>query len=144
MPGSVEQSMLHELGAKSLTERAGTRTHALKARPGTYVIEVSSKLDRAAVNHAIDAIYRHAGPGGPQRVLFWEAGPDVDYDRDVLGYYENSPHKDGPQPAEVAVVTNSRAIRMVVAATAIGFRLMTGRRLKVYASLPEALTEPPA
>lgn len=136
------RSPLDELGPRQLAAREGSRVHTLSARPGTYVIEVSGKLDRALVMHALDAVYRHAGATGPRRVVFWEAAP-IDYDADVLGYYEDNPHKDAPMPDEVAVVTNNRMIRMVVGATAIGFRMFTGRRLRVYPDLPTAFAETP-
>ncbi len=137
----ADPELLDELGATTLAEQSGTRVHSLGERPGTYVIAVTGTLDREVVTAAISAIYDHAGAAGPKRVVFWEAAPGVSYERDVLEYYENNPHKDSPQPQEVSVVTTNRMIRMVVSATAIGFRVFTGRRLRAYTDLREALTE---
>lgn len=84
-----------------------------------------------------------ATPVRPGRGASCSGRPPIDYDADVLGYYEDNPHKDAPMPDEVAVVTNNRMIRMVVGATAIGFRMFTGRRLRVYPDLPTAFAETP-
>jgi hypothetical protein len=129
-----------ELGPRVLASREGSRVHTLSARPGTYVLELRGKLERATIIHALDAVYGHAGHQGPRRVIFWEADA-IDYDGDLLRYYEDNPHKDAPLPEEVSVVTTNRMIRMVVGATAIGFRMFTHRRLRVYPDLPAALAE---
>ena len=53
-----EEKLLLSLGQVTLDERDGTRVHALRGRPGTYVIAVFGKLGQGNVGHSIAAIYR--------------------------------------------------------------------------------------
>jgi hypothetical protein len=133
-----EEALLRELGVITLDERDGTRVHALRERPGTYLIAVFGRLQRDNLGASMTAIYEHVGPDPLDRVLFWALTPSVSYDRGLVTYYEDNPHKSAPLPQEVAVVTSNRMIRMVVLASAVGFRVFTGRRLRAYETIHEA------
>jgi hypothetical protein len=135
-----EEELLRKLGQITLDQRDGTRVHALRHRPGTYVIAVFGTLGQENVGQSMAAIYQHVDGGTLERVLFWALESGISYDRDLLKYYENNPYKSAPQPREVAVVTSNRMLRMVVAASAVGFRMFTGNRLRAYENLHQALT----
>jgi hypothetical protein len=134
-----EELLLRKLGQITIDQREGTRVHALRERPGTYIIAVFGSLGQENVTQSMTAIHEHAANGSLERVLFWALTASVSYDRDLLKYYENNPHKSAPLPREVAVVTSNRMLRMVVAASAVGFRMFTGNRLRAYENLHEAL-----
>lgn len=134
-----EQQLLRELGQVTLDEREGTRVHALDRRPGTYVIAVFGTLDKHNLAHSMTAIHQHVDGGALDRVLFWAMTSGVGYDRDLVNYYEHDPNKGAQLPKEVAVISSNRMIRMVVLASAVGFRVFTGGRLRAYENLHEAL-----
>jgi hypothetical protein len=137
-----EEELLRKLGQIMIDQREATRVHALRERPGTYVIAIFGTLGQENVTQSMTAIYEHLGGDTLDRVLFWGLTASISYDRSLLTYYENNPHKSAPLPREVGVVTSNRMIRMLVAASAVGFRMFTHNRLRAYENLHQAFADP--
>jgi hypothetical protein len=135
----ADHATLHELGAKLLIDSRSAKAYAVPKRERNYVIAAHDRLGLADLREAMTVVYDHAGERGPARILFWESSTCTGFDRDVLEFYKEERFKDAPQPDEVAVVTNSRLISMVVSATGIGYRLFTKRQLKVYDDIAAAI-----
>ena len=70
-------------------------------------------------------------------VLFVEGHDLVTCDRSVLTFYERDVKRT--MPRRVAVVIRKPMFRMVVRATALGFRMVNGTNLDVFETLDEAL-----
>ena len=139
MSVDADHATLHELGAKLLIDSRSAKAYAVPKRERNYVIAAHDRLALADLREAMTVVYDHAGARGPARILFWESSTCIGFDRDVLEFYKEDRFKDAPQPDEVAVVTNSRLISMVVSATGIGYRLFTKRQLKVYDNIAAAI-----
>ncbi len=139
MSVDADHATLHELGAKLLIDSRSAKAYAVPKRERNYVIAAHDRLGLADLREAMTVVYDHAGERGPARILFWESSTCTGFDRDVLEFYKEERFKDAPQPDEVAVVTNSRLISMVVSATGIGYRLFTKRQLKVYDDIAAAI-----
>jgi hypothetical protein len=135
----ADHAALLELGATSLSDCRSAKAYLVPSRERTYVVAAHDRLTLVDLREAMTAVYDHAGDRGPARILFWESSTSKGFDRDVLEFYKEDRFKDAPQPDEVAVVTNSRLINMVVSATGIGFRLFTKRQLRVYDDLAAAI-----
>lgn len=139
MSVDADHATLHELGAKLLIDSRSAKAYVVPERDRNYVIAAHDRLGLVDLREAMTVVYDHAGERGPARILFWESSTCTGFDRDVLEFYKEERFKDAPQPDEVAVVTNSRLISMVVSATGIGFRLFTKRTLKVYDDIAAAI-----
>jgi hypothetical protein len=136
---SEAHQQLVELGASLMSDCDSAKAYLLSDQDRAYVLAAHDRLTRADLRDAMTVIYDHAGERGPARLLFWESPTSKGFDRDVLEFYKEERFKDAPQPDEVAVVTNSRVISMVVSATGIGFRLFTKRQLRVYDDITAAI-----
>lgn len=134
-----DHAILHELGARLLIDSRSAKAYEVPKRERNYVIAAHDRLTLDDLREAMTVVYDHAGAPGPARILFWESSTCKGFDRDVLEFYKEDRFKDAPQPDEVAVVTNSLLISMVVSATGIGFRLFTKRQLKVYDDIAAAI-----
>jgi hypothetical protein len=137
---AADHTTLLDLGASLLIDCRSAKAYALSKQARAYVLAAHDRLTRTDLREAMTVVYDHAGERGPARILFWESSTCTGFDRDVLEFYKDDRFKDAPQPDEVAVVTNSRLISMVVSATAIGFRLFTKRQLKVYDDIAAAIS----
>lgn len=139
MTAEADHQRLLELGARPLIDCRSAKVYSLPAQDRAYVLAAHERLNRADLREAMIAVYDQAGERGPARVLFWESSTCTGFDRDVLEFYKEERFKDAPQPDEVAVVTASKLVSMVVSATAIGFRLFTRRQLRVYEDIAAAI-----
>jgi hypothetical protein len=147
----ADHATLLELGGHLLIDSRSAKAYLVPARGpfgalaalggarGTYVVRAHERLTLPDLREAMTFVYDHAGERGPARVLFWESSTSKGFDRDVLEFYKDERFKDAPQPDEVAVVTSSRVINMVVSATGLGFRLFTKRQLRVYDDIATAI-----
>jgi hypothetical protein len=139
MSADADHATLLELGAKPLIDCRTAKAYLVPSRGRTYVVAAHDRLTLADLREAMTFVYDHAGEHGPTRILFWESSTSKGFDRDVLEFYKEDRFKDAPQPDEVAVVTGSKVINMVVSATGIGFRLFTKRQLRVYDDIAAAI-----
>lgn len=135
----ADHNALLELGAERLADCRSAKAYAVLSRDRTYVVAAHDRLTLDDLREAMTVVYDHAGERGPARILFWESSTSKGFDRDVLEFYKEDRFKDAPQPDEVAVVSNSRVINMVVSATGLGFRLFTKRQLRVYDDIAAAI-----
>ena len=135
----ADHATLLDLGGHLLVDSRSAKAYLVPARGRTYVVRAHDRLTLPDLREAMTVVYDHAGERGPARILFWESSTSKGFDRDVLEFYKEERFKDAPQPEEVAVVTRSRVINMVVSATGIGFRLFTKRQLRVYDDIAAAL-----
>jgi hypothetical protein len=135
----ADHATLLELGARLLTDCRSAKAYIVASRGRTYVIAAHDRLTLVDLREAMTVVYDHAGERGPARLLFWESSTSKGFDSDVLEFYKEPRFKDAPQPDEVAVVTGSRVINMVVSATGLGFRLFTKRQLRVYDDIAAAI-----
>ncbi|MGE0788791.1 MAG: hypothetical protein AB7S26_24170 [Sandaracinaceae bacterium] len=76
-------------------------------------------------------VYAHADP--PEEIAFVEAEDIHRFDRSILTYYERDRRT---MPGKVSVVARRPLTRVVVRATSLGFRAITGVSLALYDSLP--------
>jgi hypothetical protein len=135
----TDHATLLGLGARFLSDCGTARAYLGPGESHTYVVAVFDRLSLDDLREAMTLVYDQAGEAGPRRLLFWETSRSKGFDRDVLDFYKDERFKHAPQPDEVAVVTGSRVIRMVVAATGIGYRLFTGNNLRVYPDIEAAV-----
>ena len=139
MSPDADHDRLLEMGARHLIETKSAQAYALPSQERTYVLAARDRLSLDDLREAMTVVYDAAGDAGPRRLLFWETKASKGFDRDVLDFYKENRFESAPQPDEVAVVTGSRVVRMVVKTTGIGFRLFTGRNLRVYESIEAAV-----
>ncbi len=139
MSVDADHATLLEFGAKLLIDSRSAKAYFVPSRGRTYVVAAHDRLTLVDLREAMTIVYDHAGERGPARILFWESSTSKGFDRDVLEFYKEDRFKDAPQPDEVAVVTGSKVINMVVSATGLGFRLFTKRQLKVYDDISAAI-----
>lgn len=139
MSDDADHQTLLKLGARALIDARSARAYTIPDADRTYILAAHDQLCREDLREAMHVVYDDAGEQGPRRILFWESSTCTGFDRDVLEFYKEDRFKDAPQPDEVAVVTDSRLINMVVSATAIGFRLFTKRKLRTYDDIAAAV-----
>jgi hypothetical protein len=100
-----------------------------------FVVIMRGRFVANELADAIERIYALADP--PDEVIFVEGHDLSAYDRSVLTFYERDVKRT--MPRRVSVVIRQPMWRMVVRATALGFRVVTGRNLDVFETLDEAL-----
>jgi hypothetical protein len=127
---------LSRLGGVMETDHAVLRTYWFDG--GVFIMDVVGKLDNVSLSVAIDALYRDPRTLRPHAVVFRE-GPNADYDRSVLTFYQTD--RPRPMPVLVGVIAKRTMVRVVAAATGIGFRALTKTRFNVYEDTIGALVD---
>lgn len=130
---SPEGALLEAHGGR-LLERYGSGSELWRS-DDRFLVIMRGRFDADELAKAIVRIYALADP--PDDVLFVEGHDLTGYDRSVLTFYERDVKR--AMPRRVGVVIRQPMWRMVVRATALGFRVVTGRNLDVFESLDEAL-----
>lgn len=126
-----------EEGLVSGGARAVGRTHAgslWSFHPDGFAVVMRNGFSASDLGAALEAIYSRADP--PDAIVFVE-GVDLEhFDRSVLTFYERDRRR---MPRRVGVVARRALTKMVVRATALGFRAFTGVSLTLHGELAEAL-----
>lgn len=132
---SSPEGALLEARAGVQLERYGSGSELWRAGE-RFVLIMRGRFTADELERAIEQIYAFADP--PDSVFFVEGHDMTAYDRSVLTFYERDVKR--AMPRRVGAVIRRPVFRMVVRATALGFRMVTGRELDVFESLEEALT----
>lgn len=130
---SREGALLHARDGELLAQYGSGSE--LWRRESLFVLVMRGRFAADELEQAIVTMYGLVDP--PDTVLFVEGHDMIAYDRSVLTFYERDVKR--AMPRRVAAVIRKPLFRMVVRATALGFRLVTGRDLDVFETLEEAL-----